>query len=60
MDVESARQNEPCAHCTSSMQTPPSGMVPEKTARQDVGTLGRFTKSMSQSRLDSVARQDVA
>ena len=42
------------------MQTLPSGKLPEKTARHDVGTLGRFTKSMAQSRLDSAARQDVA
>lgn len=59
-EVESPTQEEPGAHCTSSMQTPPLGTLPENAALHDVGTLGRFTKSMSQPSPESVAKQDAA
>ena len=58
--LESPTQEAPGAHCTSSMQTPPLGKLPENAALHDVGTLGRFTKSMSQASPDIVAKQDAA
>jgi hypothetical protein len=51
---------EPFEHSTSSTQVSPSETLPENTAVHGAGILVGCNKSTSQSRLDSVVRQDAA